>query len=131
MANDRREGRTHREVLLDQRFATFPVGFDAGRADIGEVAGAQAVAWISVKKKSFSFTRGKPKHYRTPTKAWRILCPTRGMSLTYKSPKQPADIEIMTGGLDRPEKFPPKRDFLVKEQLPWASAFRAWRPDPG
>src|SRR5437016_5532849 len=114
MADDRRERRAHRGALLDQRFAMLPVRLNAGHAGVGEVADAQAVAWISVKKESFGFTHGKPKHYHTPTKARRILCAARGMSLTYKSPKRPADVEIMTGSLDRPEKFPPKRDFLVK-----------------
>ena len=84
-------------------------------------AGAQAVAWISVEKKSFLWARGRPKRYRTPTKAWRTFCPACGTSLTYESPKRPRAIDITTGSLDRPEKFPPTRDFFVKERIPWVA----------
>jgi len=81
--------------------------------------GAQAVAWISVAKTAFMFTRGKPKRYRTPTQAWRTFCPACGTSLTYETPKRPGAIDITTGSLDHPEKFPPHRDFHLMEKLPW------------
>jgi hypothetical protein len=32
---------------------------------------------------------------------------------------RPHDIDITTGSLDHPEKFPPNRDFFVEEELPW------------
>lgn len=79
------------------------------------------MAWISVEKKSFAFTRGKPKRYRTPTKAWRTFCPACGTSLTYESVKRTNDIDLTTGSLDHPEKFSPKHDFFVKEKLPWVA----------
>jgi hypothetical protein len=82
-------------------------------------AGAQAVAWISVPKSSFAWTKGKPKRYRTPTKAWRTFCKDCGTSLTYESAKRTADIDITTGSLDHPERFPPQHDFFVAERLPW------------
>jgi hypothetical protein len=87
-------------------------------------AGAQAVAWISVEKTSFTFTRGRPKRYRTPTKAWRTFCPACGTSLTYATPKRPGDIDLTTGSLDHPELFPPHRDFFVEEKLPWVDRVR-------
>ena len=87
-------------------------------------AGAQAVAWISVLKKSFAFTRGRPKRYRTSTKAWRTFCPACGTSLTYATPKRPDDMDITTGSLDHPEQFPPNRDFFVAERLPWVARVR-------
>jgi hypothetical protein len=77
------------------------------------------VAWISVAKASFKFTRGMPKRYRTPTKAWRTFCTACGTSLTYESVKRTVDIDITTGSLNHPEKFPPKHDFFVEEKLPW------------
>ena len=85
------------------------------------------MAWISVEKKSFVWTKGKPKRYRTPTKAWRTFCAACGTSLTYETPKRPRDIDITTGSLNRPEKFPPKRDFFIEEKLPWASRVRRRR----
>ncbi|HUK81960.1 MAG TPA: GFA family protein [Verrucomicrobiae bacterium] len=90
-------------------------------------AGAQSVAWISIEKKSFAIVRGKPKRYRTKTKAWRTFCPACGTSLTYESPKRLRDIDITTASLDHPGKFPPNRDFFVEEKLPWVSRVRRRR----
>lgn len=82
-------------------------------------AGAQSVAFIAVPKETFRWTRGKPKRYRTPTNAWRTFCPACGTSLTYESVKRTNDMDIITGTLMHPEKFPPKHDFFVEEKLPW------------
>ena len=90
-------------------------------ANCRRAAGAQAVAWISVAKASFKFTRGKPKRYRTPTKAWRTFCTSCGTSLTYETPKRPRDVDITTGSIDHPERFPPNRDFFVKEKISWVA----------
>jgi hypothetical protein len=87
-------------------------------------AGAQAVAWVSVAKQTLRFTKGKPKRYRTPTKAWRTFCPACGTSLTYESPKRPADVDLTTGSLLHPEWFPPNRDYFVSERLPWVAKVR-------
>jgi hypothetical protein len=86
--------------------------------------GAQAVAWISVDKKSFVFVSGKPRRYKTPTKAWRTFCAACGTSLTYESPKRLEDIDITVGSLDHPERFPPLRDFFVEERIPWVEKVR-------
>src|SRR4030095_9583612 len=40
-------------------------------------AGAQAVAWIVVKRSQFEFVKGTPRRYRTETGARRTFC-TRG-----------------------------------------------------
>jgi hypothetical protein len=82
------------------------------------------VAWVSVAKESFAFTRGRPKRYRTPTKAWRTFCPACGTSLTYQNHRRPADVDITTGSLDYPEKFPPNRDFFTEEKLSWVTRVR-------
>ena len=93
-------------------------------ANCRRAAGAQAVAWITVRNSEFAFEKGTPKRYRTDTGAWRTFCDACGTSLTYESPKRPNDIDITTGSLDHPEKFPPKRDFFVAEKLPWVRRVR-------
>ena len=90
-------------------------------------SGAQAVAWISVEKKTFRYVRGQPKRYRTPTKAWRTFCPACGTSLTYESSKRLTDIDLITGTLTHPKKFPPKRDYFAEEKLPWVDKLRQRR----
>jgi hypothetical protein len=82
-------------------------------------AGAQSVAWISVEKRTFKWTTGRPKKYKTPTSAWRTFCPACGTSLTYENSRRKDDIDITTGSLDSPENFAPKRDFFAEEKLRW------------
>lgn len=86
-----------------------------------QAAGAQAVAWVSVPKIGFKFTRGTPARYRSKTQAYRTFCPACGTTLTYESVKRTKDIDITTGSLTRPEMFAPRHDFFVKEKLPWVA----------
>ncbi len=81
--------------------------------------GAQAVAWITVKRASFRFEKGSPKRYRTDTGAWRTFCDWCGTSLTYERDTRPDEIDITTGSLDLPEDFAPTKDFFTDERLPW------------
>lgn len=82
-------------------------------------AGAQAVAWITVKLSDFTWTTGDPKRYKTDTGAHRTFCDSCGTSLTYENDDRPNEIDITTGSLDDPEHFPPNRDVFAEEKLSW------------
>ena len=88
-------------------------------ANCRRAAGAQAVAWITVKSSDFQFTKGQPKQYRTDTDAERTFCADCGTSLTYEHPRRPGEIDITTGSLDQPENFAPTRDVFADEKLSW------------
>src|SRR5205809_4493030 len=75
-------------------------------------AGAQAVAWITVKRSDFQFVKGRPRRYQTETGAWRTFCDQCGTSLTYEHDKRPDEIDITTGSLDHPEDLPPDEGHL-------------------
>ena len=85
----------------------------------GRAIGAQAVAWITVKRSDFAFEKGGPKRYRTETNAWRTFCGNCGSSLTFEGDDRPDEIDITTGTLDHPERFPPNKDVFAEEKLPW------------
>jgi hypothetical protein len=82
-------------------------------------AGAQSVAWITVKSSEFEFEKGTPKRYRTDTSAWRTFCDNCGTSLTYERDNRPGEIDITTGSLDHPEDYPPNKDVFSEERLSW------------
>jgi hypothetical protein len=82
-------------------------------------AGAQAVAWITVKRTDFEFEKGDAKRYRTHTGAYRTFCDSCGTSLTYENDNRPEEIDITTASLDHPEDFPPNKDVFPEEKLPW------------
>jgi hypothetical protein len=82
-------------------------------------AGAQSVAWITVKRSEFEFEKGTPKRYRPDTGAWRTFCDNCGTSLTYERDSRPGEIDITTGSLDHPEDYPPNKDVFPEERLSW------------
>ena len=88
-------------------------------ANCRRAAGAQAVAWITVKLSEFAFEKGEPKRYKTDTGAYRTFCDSCGTSLTYENDERPDEIDITTGSLDDPEHFPPNRDVFPEEKLSW------------
>lgn len=88
-------------------------------ANCRRAAGAQAVAWITVKLAGFTFEKGEPKRYRTETGAYRTFCDSCGTSLTYENDERPDEIDITTGSLDDPEHFPPSKDVFAEEKLSW------------
>jgi hypothetical protein len=90
-------------------------------ANCRRAAGAQAVAWITVKVSEFAFEKGEPKRYRTDTGAYRTFCGSCGTSLTYEHGDRPNEIDIATGSLDEPEHFPPNRDVFPEEKLSWVA----------
>ncbi len=89
--------------------------------------GAQAVAWITVKRSDFRFDQGTPSGYRTETGAWRTFCSRCGTSLTYEHPDRPDEVDITTASLDDPENFPPTKDVFPEEKLSWVELVRGQR----
>ena len=88
-------------------------------ANCRRAAGAQSVAWITVKLSEFAFEEGQPKRYQTATGAYRTFCDSCGTSLTYENAERPDEIDITTGSLDDPEHFPPSKDVFAEEKLSW------------
>lgn len=110
------------------RFATAPavrISTNCHCANCRRAAGAQAVAWIVVKRSRFQFVKGTPRRYRTDTGAWRTFCGQCGTSLTYETDRRPDEIDITTGSLDHPEDFPPTKDVYPEERLPWVDLIHA------
>jgi hypothetical protein len=93
-------------------------------ANCRRAAGAQSVAWITVRGSDFEFEKGTPKRYRTDTNAWRTFCDICGTSLTYQSDSRPGQVDITVGSLDRPEDFPPTKDVFPEEKLPWVGLLK-------
>jgi len=89
-----------------------------------KAVGAQAVAWVLLKKDKFRVVTGELTRYQTPTGAWRGFCPACGTSVSYESPKRSDEIDITTGTLDHPEAFPPEWDAFDDEKIPWVSKAR-------
>ena len=88
-------------------------------SDCRRACGAQAVAWITVRNEHFSFTSGEPRCYQSSAGVERTFCPVCGTSLTYRNKDRAQEIDITTGSLDYPEKYPPTQDYFCRDRLPW------------
>lgn len=90
-------------------------------ANCRQAVGSHSVSWVTVDEAAVSFDGGAPARYRTDTEAWRTFCGTCGTSLTYQHDDQQAEgtIDLTTGSLDHPERFPPRQTAWTAERLSW------------
>jgi len=84
-----------------------------------KASGAPVVAWITVAREEFAFTRGQPRSYRSSDHVVRTFCPSCGTSLTYANDKYPLALDVTTASLDEPERFPPSDHVWFSHAIPW------------
>jgi hypothetical protein len=82
-------------------------------------AGAPAVAWTVVPRANVAFTSGSPVRFRSTPSVERTFCGQCGTPLTYQSDEAPTTIDITTATLDRPEKFPPRKEIWLDHRIAW------------
>lgn len=87
--------------------------------DCRRINGAQSVAWITVAADSFHITQGEPTSYKSSEHVVRTFCSECGTSLTYRSDKRAGEVDITTGSLDEPGRFPPTQTSFKKHKLAW------------
>ncbi len=85
-------------------------------------AGAQSVAWLVVPARTFAFTAGEPRRFRSSPEVVRTFCRTCGTSITYQHDHEQDVVELTTATLDHPERFPPIREVWLDHRLPWVVA---------
>jgi hypothetical protein len=89
-------------------------------ADCRGTAGAPAVAWFTVPRAAFRFTRGEPTRFRSSAACERSFCPVCGTQLTFGSDRSPTEIDVTTCSLDDPELVPPGDHVWTRSRLSWA-----------
>jgi class 3 adenylate cyclase len=84
-------------------------------------AGAPLSASATFPKEAVSFTRGKPKYYKSSPIAARGFCANCGSSLFYRGlvPQWSDWLAIRIASLDNPQDFPPTWHIGVESQMPW------------
>lgn len=88
-------------------------------SDCRRSCGTQAVAWITVPDRHFSFTKGEPTRFASSPNVERTFCPKCGTSLTYRIDRRKNEIDITTGSLDNPEAYPPTQEYYCRDRLSW------------
>jgi hypothetical protein len=83
------------------------------------VAGAHAVAWLTVAASSLVYTQGKPEEFRSSARAWRSFCRDCGTPLTYRNEDRAAEIDITLVTLDNAANFAPVDHIWMADALAW------------
>ena len=82
-------------------------------------AGSPVVAWLTFPAPRFAFVRGTPTELRSSPPVIRTFCPSCGTPLTYTHAERPAEIDVTTCSLDRPDTFPPTHHSWVSHGPNW------------
>lgn len=75
-------------------------------------------ALVGVPRDAFAWTRGTPASFASSDQVERHFCAVCGTPLTY-SAHTSQHINVTTGSLDEPARFPPKMQFGLEGQMPW------------
>lgn len=88
-------------------------------------AGAPSVAWATVARSAFAWTRGAPAAHVSSPGVVRTHCPACGTSLTYQSATDSTadsgagSIDVTVASLDDPEALPPASETWLSHRLSW------------
>ena len=95
------------------------------------VAGAHAVAWLTVAASSLVYTHGEPAEFSSSARAWRSFCRNCGTPLTYRNEDRAAEIDITLATLDQAANFAPADHIWMADALAWDRPGDGLRQFPG
>ena len=94
-------------------------------ADCRRASGGTNVAWAVFERDAFEWLQGQPADYSSsPGIHWRF-CAHCGSLVGYRRDSRPDDVDITTGTLDDPDRFPPTVEIWTGEKIAW----EAFHPD--
>lgn len=82
-------------------------------------AGAPVLAWATIPTASLTWTKGRPRAYRSSEQAERLFCPDCGCQLVFRGLDEPDRIDLNVTTLDDPGVFRPEYHIWVSSRLPW------------
>jgi hypothetical protein len=82
-------------------------------------AASPVVAWITVAKAEFRFTRGTPVEYESSPKVRRHFCGQCGSPLAYVHLDTADFVDVTTCSLDAPWAFPPTHHSWLSDDIGW------------
>lgn len=83
------------------------------------VAGAHAVAWLTVTAESLVHRGAQPVEFSSSPTVFRSFCGCCGTPLTYRRDGRPGEIDITLASLDDPGVLPPTHHIWMEDALPW------------
>jgi hypothetical protein len=84
-----------------------------------KATGAAFATFAGFESKDVTFTKGKPRYFRSSAWAARGFCPKCGTSLVYKLTKDASKIWLAVGAMDKPERLAPKSHIFTTTMVKW------------
>ena len=87
--------------------------------DCRRASGGTNVAWAVFDREQFAWLAGKPAEYLSSPGIYWSFCGGCGSTLGYRRSERPGHMDITTGTLDDPDRFPPDVEIWVKAKIGW------------
>jgi hypothetical protein len=82
-------------------------------------AGAHAIAWATVRRDGFRFTRGRAHEFASSPGVTRTFCEGCGASLTYQNVDDPETLDLTVATLDTPNVVAPVDHVWMQDAPAW------------
>jgi hypothetical protein len=82
-------------------------------------SGGTNVAWAVFEKNMFEWLAEEPASYSSSTGIEWLFCDTCGSLVGYRRSSRPEHMDITTGTLDDPDRFPPKVEIWLDQKIGW------------
>ena len=83
---------------------------------------APFVCWLVAPTDGFRYLSGEPAILHSSEKGTRSFCASCGTPVLCVNSDHPELVDVPTGSLDQPEKFPPTMAVHEDSKLPWVSS---------
>ena len=82
-------------------------------------SGGTNVAWAVFDNAAFEWLSGKPADFSSSPGIQWLFCRTCGSLVGYRRASRPGHMDITTGTLDDPGRFPPRVEIWIKQKIGW------------
>ena len=87
-----------------------------------KISAAPFVTWMVVPASAFRYLKGEPKRLASSEKGERFFCPDCGSPVACRILDRPEEVDVPTGSLDEPDRFPPTLAVHEDSRLSWLGA---------
>ena len=82
-------------------------------------SGGTSVAWAVFDKGQFEWLSGEPTDYSSSPGIHWLFCDKCGSLVGYRRASRPNHMDITTGTLDDPGRFPPTVEIWLEQRIGW------------
>jgi hypothetical protein len=82
-------------------------------------SGGTNVAWAVFENNAFEWLSGEPTTYKSSPGIHWLFCGKCGSLIAYRRASRPGHMDITTGTLDQPERYPPSVEIWLEQKIAW------------